>query len=44
MTTQELHALIALGERQLIEFKPFGGGVSVTSLVETIVAFANAPS
>jgi ATP-dependent DNA helicase RecG len=42
MTPQELHALIALGEGQLIEFKPFGGGVSVTSLAETIVAFANA--
>ena len=42
MIPQELQALIALGEGQLIEFKPFGGGVSVTSVAETIVAFANA--
>jgi len=26
MIPQELQALIALGEGQLIEFKPFGGG------------------
>jgi ATP-dependent DNA helicase RecG len=42
MTPQELQALIALGEGQLIEFKPFGGGVSVSTLAETITAFANA--
>ena len=42
MTPQELQALLALGEGQLIEFKSFGGSVGVTSLAETIVAFANA--
>jgi len=42
MTLQELQALIALGEGQLIEFKSFSGAVSVSKLAETIVAFANA--
>jgi len=42
MTVEGVNTLIARGEGQTIEFKPFRGGIIVSQLAETLVAFANA--